>query len=315
MRSDDDHGASDHFRDDVLTGLGASPKRLPCKYLYDARGSELFEAICATDAYYPTRTEIGLLEQFGAQMARAIGPRAVLVEFGSGSGEKTWRLLERLDSPQAYIPVEISASALEASTARLREAFPDLAIRPVVADYTHPLDLPVPEGRAPTVFFPGSTIGNFPRQKAVEFLGQIAGLVGPGGGLLIGVDTRKDPAVLHRAYNDEEGITEAFNLNLLERANRELDADFEPASFRHHAIYHPLEGRIESYLVSLEAQSVRVSGEVFRFDRGEAIHTEYSYKYNVDEFQALASDVGFEPVQVWTDPKQWFSVHYLVARG
>jgi dimethylhistidine N-methyltransferase len=308
---------SSSLRDDVIAGLRATPKRLDCKYLYDERGARLFEEICATDAYYLARTEVGILERDGAEIAEGIGEGCCLVEFGSGSGVKTRLLLGQLRRPRAYVPIDINPGVLAESAARLRCEFPELDVRPLAVDYTRdfarPLAATLNEQGPVTVFFPGSTIGNFTRDEARGFLARMADLVGAGGGMVVGVDAKKDPALIHRAYNDPAGITAAFNLNLLARINRELGADFDLDGFCHHAFYHPEKGRVESYLVSLAEQVVTVGTARFEFGRGESIHTEYSYKYSVEEFGALAREAGFETRRVWTDAQGWFGVHHLIA--
>lgn len=272
--------------DDVLRGLERTPKQLACKYLYDARGSQLFEEICDTKAYYPTRTELQILERFGPEIARAVGPDQTVVELGSGSGLKTRLLLSQLNAPRAYLAVEINAATAKLPTQPHR-------------------------GGPMTVFFPGSTLGNFSRSNARDFMAKIAQFLGQGGGFLVGIDTKKDPELLTRAYNDPDGVTASFNLNLLRRLNRELNCDFKLEHFRHHAIYHPIHGRIESYLISTRDQQVQIGPTRVDFRLGEPIHTEYSYKYTTDEFHDLAESAGFTPRQVWHDPKKWFSVHYL----
>lgn len=296
----------------LVVGLRAVPKRVPCKYLYDAEGSALFERICDLPEYYPTRTELGLLERHADEVARHIGDDAELVEFGAGSGVKVRLLLDALTRPRAYLPIDISGPHVRAAAARLADDYPGLAVRPVVADYTRPLRLPpsVRGARRRVGFFPGSTIGNFAPDEAVRFLLTASQLL-KGGGLLVGVDLVKDPAVLHAAYNDAAGVTAAFNRNLLDRANRELDADFDLERFAHYAFYHPLAQRIEMHLVSLAHQQVRVAGETFVFADGEALHTEDSYKYTIDGFRALAMRAGFVPAAVWSDPQQRFSLHWL----
>jgi dimethylhistidine N-methyltransferase len=296
----------------LVDGLSAVPKRVPCKFLYDAAGSALFERICTLAEYYPTRTELGLLERHAGEIAGRIGRDAELVEFGAGSGRKVRLLLDALVRPRAYVPIDISGPHLHEASQRLAADYPDLVVRPLVADYTHPFRLPAPVAgaRRRVGFFPGSTIGNFAPDEAVRFLLRASRLL-KGGGLLVGVDLVKDPAVLHAAYNDAEGVTAAFNRNLLDRANRELDADFAVERFAHYAFYHPLAQRIEMHLVSLERQQVRVAGESFAFAAGEALHTEDSYKYSVDGFRALALRAGFVPAAIWTDPQQRFSLHWL----
>ena len=301
------------FLADVVEGLNRPDKQIPCKYFYDARGSELFEQICTLEAYYPTRTELGIMQAAVVRMARAMGPRLRLVEFGAGSGKKTEMLLGALTDPVAYVPVEISAAALSGCAARLSKAFPALELLPVQADYTSEVDLPEPRRpyEATAVYYPGSTIGNFEPEDATSFMKRIAGLVGQGGGLLIGVDLQKDRQVLERAYNDAEGVTAAFNLNLLERINRELGADFDLEAFRHRAVWNAQKGRIEMHLVSTRPQTVTLEGREFAFAQDEFITTEYSYKYEPDAFEALAVRAGLEPRQMWSDDKGWFAVWYL----
>ena len=301
------------FRRDVLAGLRAPQKTLPCKYFYDAAGSALFEEITRLDAYYPTRTETAILESHGDEMAALVGPRARIVEYGSGSSEKTRLLLDRLDGPAAYVPIDISEGHLLEAAGALRAQYPGLPIVPVAADYTAPFHLPDTPGRRTVVFFPGSTIGNFEPAAAVPFLAGMARVAGPGGGLVVGVDLRKDAAVLARAYDDEEGVTAAFNLNLLVRINRELGADFDLAGFAHRAVWNGALGRVEMHLVSRTDQQVHVGGERVDFRAGETIHTENSYKYTVAGFGEIAAQAGFQPVQVWTDAAAYFSVHYLVV--
>jgi len=308
--------ASDDYRREVVEGLVRSPKAIHCKFLYDQRGSELFDRICELPEYYPTRTELGIMRGHAAEMAARIGPRALLVEYGSGSSLKTPILLDALDDPVAYVPIDISREHLMSSVERLAERYPELEILPVAADYTSPVELPEPRRRPErrVVYFPGSTIGNFEPEEAREFLRRMAGRVDHGGGVLIGVDLEKDDAVLEAAYNDAEGVTADFNLNLLRRFNRELGADFDLDAFRHVAFYNRDAGRIELHLESLADQTVHLGGEEIHFDRGEQIHTEYSYKYTLEGFRALAADAGIEVEEVWTDDGQLFSVQYLRAR-
>jgi len=302
------------FRIDVLAGLGASPKSLPCKYFYDAVGTQLFDRICELREYYPTRTEIGILQQHAREMAWLIGPRARLVELGSGNSTKTRILLDQLPDLDAYVPVDISPEYLARATRELVRDYPALRVAPVVADYTEPFDLPKTERVARTVaFFPGSTIGNLEPDDARDFLGVVAGLCQGSGGLLIGVDLKKDRNMLEAAYDDDEGVTAAFNSNILARINRELEGRFDLAAFRHRAFYDEAEGRIEMQLVSLRPQSVQVGASVFRFDEGETITTEYSYKYDVGEFAALAKSAGFTCVRIWTDERRLFSVQYFAV--
>ncbi|MGE0151716.1 MAG: L-histidine N(alpha)-methyltransferase [Reyranellaceae bacterium] len=300
------------FRDAVLKGLSLPQKAISPKFLYDARGAELFERICEQPEYYPTRTEMALLREKSPEMARLIGPSAHLVEYGSGAGEKIEMLLAALENPEAYVAVDISREQLMEATARLATRHPDLAVTGICADYNSPLPLPdAPNGRR-VGFFPGSTIGNFTPQDAAAFL-RAASRSLQGGGMLIGVDRKKDKAVLDAAYNDAAGVTEAFIMNLLARMNRELDADFDPDRFRYVAFYNEAEGRIEIYIESLHDQTVAVAGHRFRFRTGERLHSEYSYKYDIAQFQALARAAGFRPQAWWTDASDLFSIHYLAA--
>jgi dimethylhistidine N-methyltransferase len=303
----------ENFRDAVLAGLGATPKTLPCKFFYDTRGSALFERICEVPEYYLTRTEIAILQQYAGEIAADIGTHGRLVELGSGASVKVRILLQALDAPAAYVPVDISRDHLREAAAQLAADFPELPVVAVCADYTRPFPLPPlpgPTGKK-VGFFPGSTIGNFEPAAVIRFLRNCAELLGPEGDMLIGVDLKKDPAILNAAYNDRDGINAAFNHNLLERINRELDGDIDVERFEHVAFYNPDAGRMELYLGSLAAQSATIAGRPFRFRDGELIHTENSYKYSIDEFQALAHRAGFLPVHTWTDRDQLFSVHYL----
>ncbi len=305
------------FLDDVAAGLARSQKAIPAKYFYDRRGCELFEAICRLPEYYPTRTEIGLMRSRIGEIAQCLGRRCAVIEYGSGSGRKTRILLEALD-PVAYVPVDIAREQLEQSAGAIARAFPRLTVAAVCADYSRPLALPRVDGigaRRRVIYFPGSTIGNFTPSGAAVFLRGARELAGTGGGMLIGVDLRKDPARLNAAYNDARGVTAEFNLNLLARINRELGADFELSAFRHHAFYNVRLGRVEMHLVSLRKQRVTIRSRVFRLRAGETIHTENSYKYSVAGFQALARRAGFKPAACWTDPEQLFAIHYLTVPG
>jgi len=303
------------FLADVLAGLARPQKEIPCKWLYDGRGSHLFERICDLEEYYPTRTELGIMETDVRAMAALIGPDCTLIEYGSGSSLKTRLLLQYLARPAAYVPIDISAPALGAATSRLARAFPELRILPVCADFTSRIDLPLVgvDARRRAVYFPGSTIGNFHKPDVVAFLREVARQCGPGGGLLIGVDLRKERAVLERAYDDARGVTAAFNVNLLVRANRELGADFRLDRFRHEARYDGRHGRIEMHLVATVSQIVAVGGHTFRIAEGESIWTESSYKYGVSEFAALAALAGWRCQATWTDERAWFSVQYLTT--
>ena len=305
--------SEESFRDAVLAGLRRTPKELPCKLFYDARGSELFEQICETPEYYLTRTEIAILETHAGEIARHIGPHCRLIELGSGASRKVRILLGALDPPAAYVPLDISRERLREAADGLAADFPDLKVVAVCADYTRPFALPPLPGPAGkrVGFFPGSTIGNFEPDAVVRFLRNYAELLGSGGEMLIGIDLKKDPAILNRAYNDAAGLNAAFNLNLLVRINRELGGDVDLDRFAHHAFYNEAAGRVELYIKSLADQIVGVAGRRFGFVEGELIHTENSYKYAIPEFRALAARAGFRAVETWTDPAQLFSVHYL----
>ncbi|HZX33391.1 MAG TPA: L-histidine N(alpha)-methyltransferase [Rhodocyclaceae bacterium] len=298
----------------ALDGLARPQKSIPCTWLYDRRGSELFERITTLDEYYPTRNEIALLHRYTPEVAQAVGATAVVIEIGSGSSRKTPLLLRQLEAPRAYVPIDIAPHCLEASITMLKAEFPRLPMYPLVADFNQPLRLP-PELRPPAcrhlAFFPGSTIGNLDSTEARDFLARLAGSLGPEAWMLVGVDTTRDPAALLPAYDDPGGVTAAFNLNLLARLNRELGGDFDLAAFRHEARYNPLHGRVEMHLVSERSQRVRLLGKTFRFAAGESLHTENSHKYPVADFQALAKSAGWHPVQCWTDGDDRFSIHLL----
>ena len=303
-------------RDEILRGLTARQKRLSPKYFYDRRGSEIFDRICSLAEYYPTRTEMKLMEEHLDEVAALVGERAVVIELGAASSSKVRMLLERLRNPAAYVPVDISPQFLLAEVESLRADYPSVAMQPVFADFTRPFELPErPAGAGRNlVFFPGSTIGNFTRRRALELLEMIAGKATRDGALLIGVDLHKDPAILHHAYNDAEGVTAEFNLNLLARLNRELDAEFDLERFAHQAVYDDRERRIEMRLVSTARQRVSVAGVPVDFATGEYIITEYSHKYSPAEFHALAARAGFVPQRTWIDDEGLFSLQYLTVR-
>jgi dimethylhistidine N-methyltransferase len=305
------------FLEDVLAGLSAARKATPPKWLYDARGSALYERITELDAYYPTRTELGILEANARDIAEAVGPGAALFEYGAGSAVKTALVLAALDRPAAYVPVDISREALLGAAERILRRFPGLPVRPLLADFTRAVPLPladVPAARR-IAFFPGSTIGNFDPPEAVGLLRRMARDAGPGGGLLLGVDLRKYERTLLRAYDDEEGVTAAFDLNLLARINRELGGDFRLSRFRHRAVWDARLSRVEMHLESLEPQLVHVAGRPFAFREGETLHTESSYKWELRAFDALAAIAGFAPDRTWTDERAWFGVKlYRVER-
>lgn len=315
--SDSTSSHEQSFLSDVLTGLGDSQRHFNCKYFYDLRGSQLFDAICETDDYYVTRTELAIMDQYLEEMVEQIGRQVMLLEYGSGSSTKTRKLLAKLEQPAAYVPIDISEEHLLQAANTLRELFPDIEVLPVTADFTSEFELPRSQKEAThaAVYFPGSTIGNFPPAEAKQMLARFAKIVGSDGGLLIGFDRQKDPKTLEAAYNDSQGVTAAFNLNLLHRINRELGADFDVDAFEHRAVYFPNEGRIEMQLVSKCAQTVNVGGKAFEFSSGEHIRTEYSHKYKIEDFTALAAEAGFSLRKHWSDPKQYFAVMYFVQNA
>ncbi len=306
------------FLADVIEGLGRDEKQLPCKYFYDERGSQLFAAICETEEYYVTRTELQIMRDRVPEITTLVGPDARILEFGSGAGVKIRLLLSALDSPHSYAPVDISAEILEQSAAELQAQFPDLVIEPMCADYTkqlpRPRDFYAADPTQRLVYFPGSTLSNFDRPDARRFLTRIAAMLGSGGRLLIGVDLVKHHEVFHAAYNDRDGVTAAFNKNLLQRINTELAGDFRLDQFDHRAIYNEAQERIEMYLVSNVEQRVSIAGCEFSFARAEMVHTENSYKYSVAGFQEMAAAAGFEAEGCWLDEDALFSVHYLRSR-
>ncbi len=304
------------FREAVLNGLGRPRKAIPCKFLYDKRGSALFEQICRLSEYYPTRTEIAILEENAEEIAAQLGAYCRIIEFGSGASRKARILLQALDRPAAYVAVDISREHLREAAASLAEDFPEVPIVAVCADYTGPVilpPLPGPPGKR-VGFFPGSTIGNFEPDAAVRFLANCARILGPGGEMLIGADLRKDRRILDAAYNDRAGVTAQFSLNLLERINRELDGNLDLDFFEHYAFYSEERGRIEIFIRSLTDQHAVIAGRLFDFAAGELIHTEYSYKYSIAEFRELAARAGFRPVDTWTDRADYFSVPHLRLR-
>ena len=307
------HG-TEAFAEDVRRGLAESPKRLSSKYFYDARGSRLFEQICVQPEYYLTRTELAIMREHAGDIAATLGPDVLLIEYGSGSGIKTRLLLEHLQRPTGYVPVEIARDALAVSVAALHVALPTLEILPVCADFTHRFSVvqPLRRARRHVVYFPGSTIGNFDDASALVLLCKMHAEMESGGGALIGVDLKKDPAIIEAAYNDAAGITAQFTLNLLTRLNRELGADFNLAAFRHRANYNATAGRIETCLVSTREQRVHVAGTTAHFAAGEAMRVELSCKYALEDFARLAAQAGLRVVQVWTDAQRLFSIQYLV---
>ncbi|WP_049623538.1 L-histidine N(alpha)-methyltransferase [Frateuria defendens] len=301
----------------VQRGLGARAKRLPSWLFYDRRGSQLFESICEQPEYYLTRCEMALLQAHAGEIADTLGPDVRLVEYGSGNAAKTRLLLERLHAPVCWVPVELSATALEASVRQMSALFPQLPVQPLRADFTRPLRLPIPPRalRRTVLYFPGSTIGNFEAREAVELLRKMRGEMGENGGVLVGVDLKKDPALIEAAYNDRAGVTAAFTLNLLARLNRELGSDFDLDAFGHRARYNPMAGRVETALVSTRAQYVHVGRQPYHFAEDEAMQVEYSCKYSPADFAALAARAGLEVARLWTDPEGMFSVQYLVRGG
>ena len=307
--------ATSDLLSDVIAGLSSDPRTLPCKYFYDEQGAALFQKICELPEYYITRTEIDILSRYHAEIASQIGPNVELIGLGTGAGTKTTILIEALDKPAVYIPVDISEKQLRKSTAVFQKIFPNLEILPVCADYLQPVVLPSPRREAArnVVYFPGSTIGNFEPNEALEFLRRIANVSGRGGGLLIGADLQKDQNVIEAAYNDSAGVTAQFNLNLLVRLNREVGADFDPSHWRHRAIYNSEAGRIEMYLISQADQTVRIQDREFHFRAGERILTEHSYKHTPEGFISLAGKAGFDFVELWTDDARLFGVFYFVT--
>lgn len=300
------------FGRDLLACLSEKPHAIAPKYFYDAHGSRLFDHICELPEYYVTRTELSIFRRHIRDMAALIGPGAEVVEFGAGSLRKARLLLDALEAPHRFVAIDISGEHLSAACSELCRSYPALKVEAMVADFNELETLPLwRSGHSRRVgFFPGSTIGNFSPEQACRFLLAAARLL-RGGGLLIGVDLVKDPALLHAAYNDAAGVTAAFNRNLLVRANRELGCDFQVDAFRHYAFYHPGRQRIEMHLVSTEAQRISLDGRCFRFASGESIHTESSQKYTVDGFRALAASCGFRPCATWCDPDRLFSIHWL----
>ncbi|MEO7727902.1 MAG: L-histidine N(alpha)-methyltransferase [Burkholderiales bacterium] len=300
------------MRDEVWAGLALPQKQIAPKFFYDARGCELFDAICALPEYYPTRTELALMREHARAMAAALGHDCALVEIGCGNSDKARALLDEL-RPRAFAAIDIAREQLEQSCNALAQAFPDMKIAALRADFARDVVLPANELVAArrVLYFPGSTIGNFTPDEARGFLARWAPLLGPGGGALIGVDRKKSAAVLDAAYNDAQGVTAEFNLNVLRHINRELGADFDLHAFRHRARYVADCGRIEMHLVSGKAQRVTVAGRAFEFGAGETIHTENSYKYDIAEMQDLGRAAGYASRDVWTDAGGLFSVHYF----
>ena len=303
----------DRFAEAVLDGLDRPRKQLPFRFLYDARGSRLFDKICQQPEYYPTRTERDILEDHAADIAALAGPGAQLVELGSGAGRKVGLLLDALAEPAAYIPVDISRDALIPAAGEVARRYPGLPVHAVWADFSAPFELPLAGAGRAVGFFPGSSIGNFTRTGARDFLAAWKTRLGPGAGMIVGVDLIKPVFRLEAAYNDAAGITAAFTLNLLQRINQTLDADFQMENFAHQARYNSRSQAIDIHLFSLEDQAVTVCGQSIGFSKGETIHVESSHKYDIESFTRLAEAAGFTSAAVWTDPRDWFSVHYLTA--
>ena len=304
------------FLGDVVHGLTQPQKTLPCKYLYDHRGSTLFDQICKLDEYYPTRTELEILEAYSDSIAYQSGKQVMLVEYGSGSGGsiKTRTLLDALDEPIAYVPVDISEEHLLQTADSVRSAYPEIEILPVVADFTRPFALPE-SNRPPlhvAIYFPGSTIGNFTPGEAAELLQFMSTMLGRQGGLLIGIDLQKDVSVIEAAYNDADGVTANFNLNLLPRVNSELDSDFDLERFEHKAIYNADEHRVEMSILSLCDQQVWIGNRMIEFRASEEILSEFSHKYTIDGFARFAAQFGFSLHKCWTDDRNYFGVLHLV---
>lgn len=312
---DYDHRVDD-FESAVISGLSDSPKSLPCKFFYDERGSRLFDRICELDAYYPTRTEIGLLKDNAEQISRLIGPGAHLIELGSGASIKIRMLLDAIPDLAQYTAVDISREFLVESAKALARDYPEVSVLAVCADFTRKFEVPNPEhrpGAQRVAFFPGSTIGNFHPEEALALLRRIRTMLGSDGGLLIGTDLKKNPDTLYAAYNDTDGVTAEFNLNLLNRINAELDGSFDIDGFDHHAPYLEKDGKIEMRLISKRDQSASVGPKEFFFKAGEYIHTENSYKFTIQQFRRLCTRAGFAFRKCWTDSENLFGLHYLAA--
>jgi len=308
----DIHAEHNEFLSEAIKGLRAHQKALPCKYFYDERGASLFCEICELPEYYITRIETRLLRAVSSEIAEAIGPNSQMIEFGIGSSKKIRVILDALTTPASFVAVDISRESIISVTKTLAAEYPGLSVHAVCADFTQPFEIPRMTGFGRRIaFFPGSSLGNFTHDGAVDFLAGAARQVGLGGGMLIGIDLKKDPTLLTAAYNDAAGVTAKFNLNILLRLNTEFGANFDLDAFAHRAVYNAEAGRIEMHLVSRCQQKVNLGGEIFNFETDEFIHTENSYKYSVDEFQCLVRRAGFEPVQVWTDQNGLFSIHFL----
>jgi dimethylhistidine N-methyltransferase len=306
-----------NFEKEVLKGLSLSQKKFPAQFFYhDQKGSDLFNQICQLEEYYLTRTEVQILEKNMAEIADFIGENSLLIEYGSGSVEKAYLLLDSLKSPYGYMPIDIAKIHLLDYIKVTAQRYPQLPIIGLVADYTNELEIPeeVKNADNPVIFFAGSTIGNLDYPEAIALLQKSAHLLQGKGGLLIGVDLKKDPHILHAAYNDQKGITAQFNLHVLENINQELDANFELSNFKHYAFYNPYYGRIEMHLFSTISQDIKVKNQIFHFQAGETIHTENSYKYSQEDFQQLAQKGGFEVQKIWTDSEELFALFYCTVK-
>lgn len=313
LKFQDNHPTQSDFAQEAIAGLMATPKKIAPKFFYDEAGSRLFDAICQTEEYYPTRTESRIIRQNVEDIAKHIGRGCLLVEPGSGNSAKVRELLEAVQ-PHSYLPMDISKAFLKKEAEKLNAEFPWLHVHAVCSDFTVSMDIPFyPAGVHRVAFFPGSSIGNFEPEDATAFLHSVREMVGDNGGLLIGVDLKKDTPTLNAAYNDQAGVTAKFNMNLLVRMNRELGANFDTQQFEHKAFYNEKLGRIEMHLVSLTDQSVSIGGNSIRFEANETIHTENSYKYSLAEFDNIARAAGFTREAVWTDPSDKFSLQYFSA--
>lgn len=299
--------------DEVIDGLLDSPRHLPCKLFYDAEGSQLFEDICRLPEYYPTRTELAIMRDHGQQIAAACGRHCRVVEFGCGSGEKTQLLMAALEDPTDLVLIDISPTAVEGAAAAISKLVPGLTVVPVTGDYTAEIDLPKPAQRAErtVVYFPGSTLGNFTWTEAISFLKHCRDLIGANGGIILGTDLDKDPAVIEAAYNDSAGVTAAFNRNLLAHCNRALGSNFDTSDFSHRAPYDCDQRRIEMQLIANRDQTVSINGRDITITAGSVIRTEYSHKYRLEDLHRLAVEVGLCVRQTWTDANQWFGVSWL----
>ena len=308
--------AVDQLTLDALEGLRKTPKQLSPVWFYDEEGSCLFDSICELPEYYLTRTESQIMTEHGAEMARCIGPHAALIEFGSGSSDKTRILLDKLESLACYVPIDISRDYLFETAGLLARDYPALRITPVCADFTQPFDLPVHIAAAHrrVVYFPGSTLGNFETEAAQRVLTTMRTIIGRKGAVLIGIDLRKDPKVLQRAYNDAAGVTAEFNLNALRHINRELGADFDVDAFEHSALWIENQSRIEMHLISTRDQEIHLGDETVTIQKGEHVRTECCHKYTLEGFATLATSADLAVTHVWTDPERQFSVQMLAAK-